>query len=160
MVVRTPEPDDGLSAELRSRLGALRSQLQQAPTRRFSAAEVVVDRAELLDLVDQLEQAARVSVQAAATVVRHRNEVLAAGHAEAAKLVHSAELEQERLVSDTEVFRRATRLAAEREAEAEQRAATLRRETDAYVGDRLARLEETLTHTLDAVRRGQQRLGG
>jgi hypothetical protein len=146
-----------LTPEISERVEALRHVIEQARAMPMSSS-VVVNRAELLGIVAELETACRISLGAAQSVVDKRDEVLAAGHDEARELVRGATLERDRLVSDTEVFRVATRKAEEAMAAAEDEAEALVQETDGYVAERLAAFEGTLDATLEAVRRGRQRL--
>jgi cell division septum initiation protein DivIVA len=80
--------------------------------------------------------------------------------AEADLIVHEARLEQERLASDTEVYRLAQHQAQRVLDDAKLEADALRAETDEYVDGRLANFEITLERTLEAVRRGRERLAG
>lgn len=119
------------------------------------SASVVVNRAELLALVDRLEAAA-----AGPQVAEARGEdgeVLSASE-QARRIVEEAEQERDRLISQTHVFRLAQHEAADVRRRAEEDAAGLRQETDDYVDTRLAGFEVALTRTLEAVTRGRTRL--
>jgi hypothetical protein len=146
-----------LTDEVSAPLETLRSAVNDARSMPMSSS-VVVNKAELLDLVDRLEAAYLASVGDAQHLVGRRDEVVAAGHEEAQEMLREAKLERDRLVSDTEVFRVATRVAAETVSAAEEEAAALLAETDSYVAERLAAFEGTLDTTLEAVRRGREKL--
>lgn len=153
----TPVSTVDLSPELAGHLDALREVIGNARSMPMSSS-VVVHKSELLDLVDELEAACLVSMGDAQQVVGRRDEVLAAGHHEAEELIRAATLERDRLVSDTEVFRVATREAEEAVTVAEEEAQALLAETDSYVAERLAAFEGTLDTTLEAIRRGREKL--
>lgn len=124
------------------------------------SASAVVNRAELLDLISQLEATMPTAFADQDKVFSERDDVIAQARDDSAKIVAEAEAARERLVSETDVFR-----VAKHEADAERAAATaeaeaLRRETDDYVDQRLATFEITLTKTLEAVTRGRARLQG
>jgi cell division septum initiation protein DivIVA len=159
-VTRGPDGSgDGvvLTAEVSEQLEGLRRVIDHARSMPMSSS-VVVNRSELLGLVDQLEAACRVSIGDAQDVVGRRDEVLAAGREEAQEMIREAGHERDRLVSDTEVFRVATREAEQAVTAAEEEAEALLEETDSYVAERLAAFEGTLDTTLEAVRRGRERL--
>jgi hypothetical protein len=114
----------------------------------------MVNGPELLETLDRIEVAfGQATADAAALEVR-RDEVIAEGEASAAETVRQARLEQERLVSDTEVFRLAQRASEETAAQSRLESDSLRAETEAYVEQRLADFEHTLERTLAEVRRG------
>ncbi|HEX6246585.1 MAG TPA: hypothetical protein VFZ64_01825 [Nocardioidaceae bacterium] len=124
------------------------------------SASAVVNRGELLGMLDELDAALDGAFAEAQRVERHREEVVDEGRREAERIVADARSERDRLVSDTEVFRVAQRRADELRAEAEADAEGLRKETDDYVDGKLATFEITLERTIEAVRRGRERLAG
>ncbi len=124
------------------------------------SASCVVSRPELLGEIDELATELRGAFGEADRVVAHKAEVVASGRAESERIVADAYLEQEKLVSDTEVYRIARRAADEMLSEARDEAVALRREIDDYVDERLASLELSLHKTLDAVSRGRSKLQG
>jgi hypothetical protein len=146
-----------ISPEVAGHLEALREAVHSARSMPMSSS-VVVHRSDLLDLIDRLEEAYRVSIGDAHQVIGRRDEVLAAGHEEAQEMIRAAKLERDRLVSDTEVFRVATREAEQAVTAAEEEAGALLAETDSYVAERLAAFEGTLDTTLEAIRRGREKL--
>ncbi|HET8560852.1 MAG TPA: hypothetical protein VFL69_10070 [Marmoricola sp.] len=148
-----------MNAEIESRLERIRSAVEGARSMPMSSS-AVVNRAELLELVDGLQQAIDNGFREAQVVLGDREAVVAAGQAEAQEIVRNAHAEREKLVSDTDVYRLAQERAEEVRTEAERDAAALRQETDEYVEGKLANFELTLERTLDAVRRGRARLSG
>ena len=108
------------------------------------SATVMVNRTELLALLDRLEAA-----------LPHCSGSAADGHGEASP---AARAELERLVSETDVVRAARQQADALLDEARTEALELRRETDDYVDTKLANLQITLTKTLEALNRGRERL--
>ncbi|HET9500454.1 MAG TPA: hypothetical protein VFO98_09350 [Marmoricola sp.] len=138
-------------------LRALREAVEQARSMPMSAS-VMVNRAELLDLVGNLEQAIESALHEADTVLGDRSAVVARGQDEADEIVRRAHAERDKLVSDTDVYRLGTERAEEITAAAEREAAALRAETEQYVEGQLANFELTLERTIEAVRRGRSRL--
>lgn len=137
----------------------LRAVLHEARSMPMSSS-AVVNRAELLSLVDRMEKACEVEMREAREVLDTRDHVVADARQEAEQILHEARLEQDRLVSDTEVYRIAQRRAEEELAVARTEAEGLRREADEYVDGKLAGFEISMQRILDTVQRGRQRLAG
>ncbi|CAN5434752.1 hypothetical protein BH18ACT8_BH18ACT8_05470 [soil metagenome] len=124
------------------------------------SSSCVLNRAELLDQLDELATMLRTALEAANTVVTDRDDVVAQGRADAERIVAQAYVEHERLICETEVYRQAQRISDDVLSVAREEAATLRREIDEYVDERFASLELSLQKTLDAVARGRRHLQG
>ncbi len=144
---------------LQDRIAELRRTVEEARSMPMSAS-AVVNRAELLSMLDELAAAARAELAEAAHVVSAKDDVVDQGHREAGELVAEAMQRQDRLASDTEVLRRAREQAEAELAAARQEAEALRSAADHYVDTRLAGFEVALERTLDTVRRGRERLAG
>ena len=140
-------------------LDALRSMVAHARSMPMSAS-VVINRAEIMALIDQLDAEIDTTLGEAATVVGQADQFVEARRGEAEALLRQAEAERDALVSDTDVYKLAQERADELTAQAQRGADELRRETDAYVEENLANFELTLERTLEAVRRGRARLMG
>ncbi|HET7351169.1 MAG TPA: hypothetical protein VFJ28_09535 [Marmoricola sp.] len=143
--------------DLPVRIAELRAAIEQARAMPMSAS-AVINRGEVLDLVNAVSAAADKAFSEAADVVEDRQAVVDAGHAEAAEILRQAQAERDRLVSDSHVYQVAQTKAAEILEGAEREAAELRAETDRYVEDKLANFELVLDRTLDVVRRGRTRI--
>lgn len=141
------------------RLVALRRTVEEARAMPMSAS-VVVNRTELLGLLDDLDRAIAEATAESSRVLAQRDGILADAETRASQIVEDARHERDRLVSDTEVYRVAQRQAAALLADAETETAELRKETDDYVDSMLANFEITLERTTEAVRRGRDRLAG
>lgn len=122
------------------------------------SASAVVNRAQLLGLLDELDEALGSAFSDAQRVLRDREGAVEAGRREAEQIVADARNERDRLMSDTEVYRLAKREADELIANAHAEADGLRKETDDYVDAKLANFEVVLTKTLRAVERGRAKL--
>jgi cell division septum initiation protein DivIVA len=145
--------------DVRAKLAEIRQVVEQARSMPMSAS-AVVNRAELLELLDDLGKQMAVAFSESERLLRERDDVIAEGRRDAEHIVADARNERDRLVSDTEVFRIAQRRADELLAEARADAEGLRKETDDYVDGTLANFEITLERTIEAVRRGRDRLAG
>lgn len=145
--------------DVRVKLAEIRQVIEQARSMPMSAS-AVVNRAELLEKLHELEAELDVALESARKVERTRDDVVADGRREAEIIVADARNERDRLVSDTEVFRLANARAEELLADARAEADGLRKETDDYVDGKLANFEITLERTMEAVKRGRERLAG
>jgi hypothetical protein len=145
----------GLSA----RIEALRDAVRAARSMPMSSS-VVIHRQEFLDGLDELEAASTAALEESAALVARRDAIFAEAEASAAEIVRQARLEQDRLASDTEVFKLAQRRAEAELEKARIEADALRKDTDTYIEQRLANFEHSLDRTLTEVRRGIANLSG
>ncbi|MFG3228895.1 cell division initiation protein [Kitasatospora sp. NPDC048194] len=124
------------------------------------SASCVVNRAELIGLLNDLKAALPAELAQAQSVMADHEQVVADAQAEAERIIQGAHAERGSLISDTEVVRRAQaeadRILAEARAEVEAK----RAEADDYVDSKLANFEVVLTKTLGAVGRGRTKLRG
>lgn len=148
-----------VNVDVRVKLAEIRRAVEQARSMPMSAS-AVVNRAELLEMLGELERAMDEALDQSDKIERQRDEILADGRREAEHIIADARGERERLASDTEVYRIAQRRADELLAEARADAEGLRSETDDYVDGKLANFEITLERTIEAVKRGRERLAG
>ncbi|MFJ2781757.1 cell division initiation protein [Kitasatospora sp. NPDC087315] len=124
------------------------------------SASCVVNRAELVGLLQGLRAALPAELAQAQSVMADHEQVVAEAQAEAERIIQGAHAERGSLISDTEVVRRAQaeadRILAEARAEVEAKLS----EADDYVDSKLANFEVVLTKTLGAVGRGRTKLRG
>lgn len=153
-----PRPE-GTSVEVHAKLAEIRRLVEQARSMPMSAS-AVVNRKEVLGLLDELGTTIDTALGEAREVLSRRAEVVDEGRREAERIVADARNEREAVISDTEVFKLAKRQADELLESARVEAEGLRRETDDYVDAKLANFEITLERTTEAVRRGRERLAG
>lgn len=145
--------------DVHAKLAEIRRVVEDARSMPMSAS-AVVNRAELLALIDELGGGLKVAFSDADAVMADREAVVAGGREEADLIIAAAKNEREAIMSDTEVFRVARREADQLLAQTHTECDELRRETDEYVDGKLANFEITLEKTMDAVRRGRERLAG
>jgi uncharacterized coiled-coil DUF342 family protein len=144
-------------ASLQQRLAELRRVVEEARSMPMSAS-AVVNRAELLAMIDELESTAEAELAEAAGVVSAKDDVVGQGHREAGELVAEARDKQRELASETEVLQHAREQADAELAAARQEADAIRKEADEYVDTKLAGFEVALERSLETVRRGRERL--
>ncbi|MDH6710266.1 vacuolar-type H+-ATPase subunit H [Kitasatospora sp. MAA19] len=124
------------------------------------SASCVVNRAELIGLLNDLKAALPAELAQAQSVMADHEQVVAGAQAEADRIIQGAHAERGSLISDTEVVRRAQAEADRILAEARAEVETKRAEADDYVDSKLANFEVVLTKTLGSVGRGRTKLRG
>lgn len=122
------------------------------------SASCIVNREELLDLLDGLRTDLPTEVRKARALLDERDEIVAAGHREAERVVTGGLAEHRRLVSEADITVAAEHEATALLAEARAEAVRLRTEADDYVDAKLAEFEKVLSRTLATVERGRDRL--
>jgi len=124
------------------------------------SSSALVNRQEVLDLVDRLRASLPGEITRARSILRDGQDVLERAGQEAQRVLERARQERERLLSKTEIVQAAAREADRLIAEAESTAKRIRSEAEGYVESKLANFEVVLSKTLQAVERGRQRLAG
>lgn len=124
------------------------------------SASCLVNRGEVLVLVDEIRDALPGELRQAQWVLHDREEVVEEGRREAERIVAAAHQERELLVSEQEVTREADREADRLVADARKEADDLRVEVEEYVDAKLAAFEAELRRILAAVERGRDKLTG
>ncbi|WP_234536220.1 ATP synthase F0 subunit B [Streptomyces shenzhenensis] len=124
------------------------------------SASCVVNRAELLAMLEELRQALPGSLAQAQELIGDRDQMVEQARMEAERIIESAHAERGSLISGTEVARRSQAEADRILAEARQEAEEVRAEADEYVDSKLANFEVVLTKTLGSVGRGREKLLG
>ncbi|MEV0124556.1 cell division initiation protein [Streptomyces sp. NPDC050703] len=124
------------------------------------SASCVVNRADLLSMLEEVRQALPGSLAQAQELIGGREQLVEQARQEAERIIEGAHAERGSLISDTEVARRSQGEAERILAEARQAAEDVRAEADDYVDSKLANFEVVLTKTLGSVGRGREKLLG
>lgn len=124
------------------------------------SSSVLVNRAEILELVEQVREALPAQLQRADAVLADADAARAAAHAEAETLVVRARARAAELVEQEAVVTEARARAAQIVADAEETADGLRRDADDYCDRRLADFEIDLGKVLSQVQAGRAKLAG
>ncbi|MFF9126145.1 ATP synthase F0 subunit B [Streptomyces sp. NPDC014889] len=124
------------------------------------SASCVVNRADLLAMLDEVRQALPGSLAQAQELIGDRDQMVQEARREADRIIETAHAERGSLISGTEVARRSQAEADRILGEARQEAEEVRAEADEYVDSKLANFEVVLTKTLGSVGRGREKLLG
>ncbi|MFI6337231.1 cell division initiation protein [Streptomyces sp. NPDC050535] len=124
------------------------------------SASCVVNRAELLAMLEEVRQALPGSLAQAEELIGGREQLVEHARQEAERIIETAHAERGSLISDTEVARRSQAEGDRILTEARREAEEVRAEADDYVDSKLANFEVVLTKTLGSVGRGREKLLG
>ncbi|GAA2518015.1 ATP synthase F0 subunit B [Streptomyces gobitricini] len=124
------------------------------------SASCVVNRADLLAMLDELRQALPGSLAQAQELIGGREQLVEQARQEAERIIEAAHAERGSLISDTQVARRSQEEADRILTEARREAEEIRAEADDYVDSKLANFEVVLTKTIGSVDRGREKLLG
>jgi hypothetical protein len=124
------------------------------------SASCVINRGEVLSAIDEVIDNLPDEISDAQRVIDHSQAKIAEGEAESQRLVAKARDEAARLALESEIVRVAEEKAAriKADAEAEEEAAALRRETDEIIDSRMASFESVLHKTASQVKTARARL--
>jgi hypothetical protein len=152
--------------DINARLQQLEELIQDAKSMPLSSS-ALVNREEVLEIIDAAREELPEEIKQARWIVRDREELLAKARRDAEAVVEKAHSERAWIVSDREVVRTAQETSERIVAEAEERARQMRLEAEDYVDAKLAQFEIALQRTSDElqrsivqVQRGRERLRG
>ncbi|WP_156721334.1 cell division initiation protein [Streptomyces apocyni] len=124
------------------------------------SASCVINRAELLSMLEEVREALPGSLAQAREVIGDREQVVERARQEAGRIIEAARAERGSLISDTAVARQSQEESERILAQARQEADEIRAEADDYVDSKLANFEVVLNKTLGSVGRGREKLLG
>ncbi|MFI6418463.1 ATP synthase F0 subunit B [Streptomyces sp. NPDC050842] len=124
------------------------------------SASCVVNRAELLSLLEEVRDALPGSLAQAQELIGGREQMVEQARQEAERIIEAAHAERGSIVSDTQVARESQGEADRILAEARREAEEVRAEADDYVDSKLANFEVVLNKTIGSVDRGREKLLG
>jgi vacuolar-type H+-ATPase subunit H len=110
---------------------------------------VMLDRARLLDLIDQMRAAVPADVRDARQVMQRRDQILSAAQADAQRIIDEAHRTAEELLQHHELTRSAQAQAQEILRQAQQRAAQIVREAEERAQARIQQAERTASEQMN-----------
>lgn len=124
------------------------------------SASAMINKQEILDMLEAVKQSAPEELKQARWVMRDREDLISQSQQKAEKMLRDAQSERDRLVAKTEIIAAANREADKIIEEAKGRAREIRMEAEDYVDAKLANFEVVLQKTLSAVVKGRESLRG
>ncbi|MFD8011367.1 ATP synthase F0 subunit B [Streptomyces sp. NPDC058955] len=145
--------------DVQKKLDEIVATVQNARSMPMSAS-CVVNRAELLALLDEVQGALPNSLAQAQELIGGREQMVEQARQEAERIIEAAHAERGTIVSDTQIARQSQEEADRILSEARREAEEIRAEADEYVDSKLANFEVVLNKTIGAVDRGREKLLG
>jgi hypothetical protein len=122
------------------------------------SASVLVNREELLELVEAAQAALPDEIRHARWLLKDRDEVMAKARREAEEILQAARTRAERMVQRTEITREAERQARATIEAADSRARAMRHEAEDMIDQKLASFEDVLARAGHQVRMAREQL--
>ncbi|WP_031013936.1 ATP synthase F0 subunit B [Streptomyces sp. NRRL F-5727] len=145
--------------DVQKKLDEIVATVQNARSMPMSAS-CVVNRAELLALLDEVRGALPNSLAQAQELIGGREQLVEQARQEAERIIEAAHAERGTIVSDTQIARQSQEEADRILSEARREAEEIRAEADEYVDSKLANFEVVLNKTIGSVDRGREKLLG
>lgn len=136
--------------DIASRLQQLEELVAEAKSMPLSTS-VLVNREEVLELIQEMRATMPEEIKQARWVVKDREQLLTKARKDSEGIVQQALEEQKRLVAQEEVVRASTREAERILEEARDQSRQMRLEAEDYIDQKLAAFEATLTRTLEQI---------
>lgn len=140
------------------RIDEIIAMIETARSVPMSRNNCMVDRAEMIGVLDELRSDLPAELRRAAALLEERDKIIDAGKREADRIISEGEAEHARLVSVNEITVSAEHESARLIAEARAEAQRLRDEVDDYVDTALANFEQFLTRALASIERGRDKM--
>ncbi|WP_157987528.1 hypothetical protein [Jiangella endophytica] len=122
------------------------------------SSTAMVNKQQLLTLLDEVREGLPANLQAAEAVLGQREALLIEARGNAERILAGANAEQARLVADHTVTQTARLEAEEILRQAREQAENIRSDADDYVDAKLARLEISAARIVETVRDGREQL--
>ena len=139
---------------------SLIQQVKEARSVPLSRDGALVNRNEFIELLEQLRSQLPDDVQVANEILEAKETVIDEGRRAAEALIDKAKDQARRLISEHSILAQAQREAQGLLQMAETEVERMRLETNRYIDARLANFEVALHKTLDAVKRGREKMTG
>lgn len=140
------------------RIDEIIAMVEGARSAPMSRSNCVVDRAEMINLLEQLRGELPIELRRATALLEERDKIIDAGRRESDRIIAEAEAEHSRLVSINEIVVSAEHEASRLIGDARSETQRLRDEVDDYVDTALANFEQFLTRSLASIERGRDKM--
>ena len=133
-------------------ISALYDMIQDARSMPLSGDKCILERDKALDMLDEIIAQLPAELKQSRAIVESRNELIGQARREAETIVRKAQEEAERLVSQQAVYQEAKRQCMEMVEQTKAQVAGLRKASNQYMDDALARTEEAIAQSLAEVK--------
>ena len=143
--------------DVKSLLDILYGMVDEAKSAAFSPDKCVINRDEVLDLLDEIRGNLPLEMKKAQELIQAREEYVSAAKREVEKMLRQAETDAKNIVSDSETLQQARLKSADIIRRAEERSKELYRAANSYTEDALRRTEEAIQMALSEVQESRTR---
>ena len=145
------------SSDINRLIDMLYERIEEAKAPALKPGMSIVDRDEMLDLLDELRAQLPIEVKRAQELLTARDKFVEEAKRDVERMMRQAELEARTKISDSEVLYAAKEKALQIIAHAEDRSRQLYQVANEYAEDALARTEEAVQAALDEVKQSRMR---
>ena len=145
------------SSDINRLIDMLYERIEEAKAPALKPGMSIVDRDEMLDLLDELRAQLPVEVKRAQELLTARDKFVEEAKRDVERMMRQAELEARTKISDSEVLYAAKEKARQIIAHAEDRSRQLYQVANEYAEDALARTEEAVQAALDEFKQSRMR---
>ena len=138
-------------------LDMLYGMVDEAKGAAFSSDKCVINRDEVLDLLDEIRGKLPLEMKKAQELIRARDEYVAAAKQEVEKMLRQAQLDAKTIVSESEILQQARQKGNAIIRRAEERSKELYHAANVYTEDALRRTEEAIQMALSEVQESRTR---
>jgi len=122
----------------------------------FGAEKCIIEREQLLNLIDEIQANLPKDLEQAHTIVENRNDIIAQAKREAEAIKNAAEERARHMVAEDEIVLTSRQKANELMTLAEGKSKELRRAANDYAEDTLRRLESVIEQALNETRESRK----
>ena len=138
-------------------LDMLYGMVDEAKSAAFSSDKCVINRDDVLDLLDEIRGKLPLELKKAQELIRAREEYVNAAKKEVEKMLRQAETDAKNIVSDSETLQQARQRSSDIIRRAEERSKELYAAANSYTEDALRRTEEAIQMALSEVQESRTR---
>ena len=129
-------------------ISALYDMIQDARSVPLSSEKCIIERDKALDMLDEIIAQLPAELKQSRAIVESRNELISQARRESESIVRSAQEEAAHMVSQQDIYQEAKRQCMEMVEQTKAQVAGLRKASNAYMDDALARTEEAIAKSL------------
>lgn len=122
----------------------------------FAGDKAMLSRGDLLDILDEIEDAMPSEIRQAKNIVADRNQILTQAKKESEEVIKKAEERRKALINQSEIVRQAQAQAQEILNDAKIKATGVRKAANQYVDDVMKKTEEALATQFNDIKRTRQ----
>ena len=132
-------------------ISALYEMIQDARSVPLSSEKCIIERDKALDMLDEIIAQLPAELKQSRAIVESRNELISQARRESESIVRKAQEEAAHMVSQQAIYQEAKRQCMEMVEQTKAQVAGLRKASNAYMDDALARTEEAIAQSLAEV---------